>query len=634
MLAAGIAVHYARQRHQWLKQVTLEVEATSAPAMSLTIPTEAVLWLKTSGGEQRRVRTADWTSMIPKPTSRLRFDFPQDHYADAVFFPDPSITRIEIAAVRLISHGTNRVVNVPLDRVGRRQHLDVPERTNATVTFARVNEEGLPAVELHLADLLDEMPPAGRISYTEWLFIFLGALVVILGSLALLRESLVGKERVWPDAAPQPGVWFRAGSVLALAACMAVAAPGNSHPDEYLHVEAARYYAQHWLPPDLTNPWVAPTFSHYGQTYLLGTDLAYLFAGKFLLFTQPLFPSAFAALRCLNVSAFAVLLLWIACFFRGSAAAIALFLTPQLWYVFSGYNADAWALLVSCLLVGQMSSERSSLQRYLNASGNLRSYISVLPPLALSCLVLCSKRNYLVIFLFFAGWLVLELIDRRSQPGLARRVLLVLPLIFLPLALQFGLMRQQARVNHDALSSVAAQQAEKYAQAEFKPSVLQKGPGRLARTEMRKRGVTLIQMLTREGWLYYTAASFLGTYGWLEFFSSRSFYIVMAAGWAVFLAVSILGSFRGQSRHTLLINATAWLCALLVVALSIYFSWNFDFEPQGRYLFPIISLLLYLVNTVHAPLRTYLCKTSWLLWGLSVYGFLVFGIGALVEKQG
>jgi hypothetical protein len=249
---------------------------------------------------------------------------------------------------------------------------------------------------------------------------------------------------------------------------MAVAAPQNSHPDEYLHVEAARYYGPHWLPPSLSDEWVIPSLSHYGVTYLATPDMGYFFAGKFAFLSRFLFPDVFTALRFFNVVLLASLFFWSARVFRESPATGIFFLTPQLWYAFSAYNTEGWAFFVSLLLVGQVAAKDSSLQQYLSPppSGAIRR---IVPALLLSCLLALTKMNFFVIvFSFFVVWLIWQLVTCWSESRLGHGMMRILPLILLPLMLRFGVQTYQNAVNHRDLPRDPGAGGEM--QPDFKPS--------------------------------------------------------------------------------------------------------------------------------------------------------------------
>jgi hypothetical protein len=410
---------------------------------------------------------------------------------------------------------------------------------------------------------------------------------------------------------------------------MAAGAHSNSHPDEYLHVESARYYLEHWLPPALTSPWVTPSYSHYGMTYLSSLDAGYLMAGKAGLFLQPFLPGIFTTLRFFNAGLLLILLfVWSAGFFRQSYGPWVFLLTPQIWYVFSAYNNDAWALFVSFLLVGQIASADSFLKRYLSSGTSLRVVLAAIPPTLLGCLALLTKSNYLLVFVFFVLWLVYFTLGTPTRSDALRVALKVVPLILIPLALRFGLYAYQQSVNGGNLRQTIVQQADELADPDFSPSGLQSGKAG-ALINARAKGISATDLLIRHRWLYITIASFFGTYGWMIYFSPPWFYGVMIAGWIGLLGWALAATLTRPALRERAFNVVAWLHLPLILALCFYHSWTSDFQAQGRYLFPFLPILFYLFHSVKPSPRPLLTANVWGLFLVSVYGFLIFGIRPL-----
>src|SRR5687767_3807883 len=72
-----------------------------------------------------------------------------------------------------------------------------------------------------------------------------------------------------------------------LSATMAVISPYNAHPDELQHFEAAKYYKDHILPPEIGDPSVAASYSVWGISYLNYQWVEYFLAGKFMFVSSP-----------------------------------------------------------------------------------------------------------------------------------------------------------------------------------------------------------------------------------------------------------------------------------------------------------------------------------------------------------
>ena len=158
---------------------------------------------------------------------------------------------------------------------------------------------------------------------------------------------------------------------LILITLMTLSSSFNRHPDEINHFLAAQYYLYHSIPPVIDDPDIRESYSGYGVSYLNYNWAEYLFAGKFAYAVSPLIPDTLTAVRLSSVFLFASLMIFfiyrareglehfiIPCF---------LLITPQIWYVFSYINNDAFALFISILIACQIAYEKSFLNRFLRS---------------------------------------------------------------------------------------------------------------------------------------------------------------------------------------------------------------------------------------------------------------------------
>jgi len=632
IVAAAAAQYDLGQQRKRLTQITLEIQVDSPANMHTIIPNRAVLRLQAANGKEILIHATDFTSMVRKSRSRLRFEFPAGQYESVTFIPDPSLGEITIYELRLISHDGHSVA-VPLNRVQSLTNLETASRTQAYVSFRPLEPGAVSAANLLVTDLLQAIQRPAAVRLAEIIFAFF----VVFGLTYFAFLSGIYRFRSRLESSGElisQGPLLRFGVIIGLVACMAASAARNAHPDEFLHVQAAQYYVWHWLPASLTSEEVAPTISHFGLTYLAELDVGYLVAGKFAFFARPLFPDIFTTLRFFNVILLTTVLIWTIEFFAGSPSTWIFLITPQFWYVFAGYNTEGWAIFVSLLLIGQLVRQNSSLQRYLLMREGRKDFLSILPALFLSCLLILSKRNFLLVFLFYAIWLLWRAISLRSQPNNFRRIMRMLPLILIPFILRFGLQIYQTHVNGNDLGRTITEQAEKYAEPEFKPSVLEKSNyAEAINTHMKQRGVPLKDLFFRYHWLYRITASFVGTYGWLTFYSATWFYVLMAIGWTIIIGLALIGTFKDSTKTERLFSTIAWLHLPLIAALALYFAWTGDFQAQGRYLFPFLPILFYLLNRERFFGRSFASLTVWGLFCISVYGFIFFGLWFLVERD-
>jgi len=226
--------------------------------------------------------------------------------------------------------------------------------------------------------------------------------------------------------------------------------------------------------------------------------------------------------------------------------------------------------------------------------------------------------------------LIWQLITRRDLQNLPGAIKII-SLVWIPLLLRFGVQTHQSAVNNFDLPGAIRQQAEKYAQPEFKPSTLEAHPTSSGSLHMKDRGLTLQDVLIRERWLYRTGASFFGTYGWMLISSPVPYYILMGLGWIIFMGGVLVAAFTKPPKPERIFCGVAWLFLPWIAVTALYYSWTSDFQPQGRYLFSFLPILFYVVNAVNPGPRRLMAGTVWGLFLLSSYGFIFFGLRALAH---
>jgi hypothetical protein len=98
-----------------------------------------------------------------------------------------------------------------------------------------------------------------------------------------------------------------------------------------------------------------------------------------------------------------------------------------------------------------------------------------------------------------------------------------------------------------------------------------------------------IEFLLDHGWFYINFKSFFGVFGYMSIFLSTFWYItafiltIFAIGGALYLA--------GAGIHSKIPIFIAIGTSILVIAMSAYHSLAIDFQAQGRYLFPLLITL-------------------------------------------
>ena len=412
---------------------------------------------------------------------------------------------------------------------------------------------------------------------------------------------------------------------LALVLVMACITRKDVHPDEYVHLNAASYYKNHSLPPVVDDPSIYNTYSIYGVSRLNSYEVSYFFNGKLAKLLASLEMSDVLRLRVFNILLLGLLLLNILRHKNAAIMAVPLLISPQLWYIFSYCNSDAFSLFTSFLVAFQVALPDSLLNAYLSGKKRRTNWILVLIFGLLGSLSLLMKKNYLFFVIFILGyllWRVVFLVEKEKRKDWLRKVSII---VLIGLCLAGVRIGTDYAVNGMDRSGKIAQIQEQLAKPAFKPSTpLEHKHSYLYR---KARGDSLRKIITVDRWFEKTYRSAFGMYGYFTVIASDSYYQVVrqvAIALIGLLAAAII--FRGGISGNLLFGLFLSCSGTLVFA-SLYHSWTMDFQTQGRYLFPIIpmaSIVLYHSRHLIMGAVFKLLVTSMFL--LSVYSFIFVGL--------
>lgn len=136
--------------------------------------------------------------------------------------------------------------------------------------------------------------------------------------------------------------------------------------------------------------------------------------------------------------------------------------------------------------------------------------------------------------------------------------------------------------------------AEINAVDKFKPSLIQT-PQRL--------GESIPYMLFKRFWLSITFKSFIGVFSGLSIFLPRYIYIAYFlmyffafVGVIIYFINNIRSKYYKNNKNILLLEGTFVICTIITIFLSIYYSYTSDFQPQGRYIMPMLIPFAYFVT--------------------------------------
>lgn len=451
------------------------------------------------------------------------------------------------------------------------------------------------------------------------------------------RDKLQAFVRRWsfPDA-PQWALAFLFAVVLA--AVMALISKIDAHPDEIWHIRAAEYYIDHWHPPAVGDPATLGSYSQYGMSYLNERDIVYFLAGKFARILTSVSIAPELAIRLFNVVQFGGLCLVF--FLRPSTRPILALclLSPQVWYIYSYFNGDAFPLTIGFALAFLFGSG----VRLFGSAGKGKAFKFswsgiVLVAVGLVLLAL-SKRNYLVLVSFLIAVAAYRELGReaglafllgtwflalRDFPTLSQNVQYValiclgLPGMWLLLRLYrrnfgsgqsihfslrigvitmlFGLVAmgpsalETLRPKPPAATSLG-EMVGRTAKAEYLASPT--SPPSFRGLSLREKGEPFYAIFVKPWyWPVIFAASTAGMYGYMTIRAPWLLYIIL---WGSYLALAIAATRATARVPDTELRDLALMIVLSAGALTLaaaYHSWVNDFQAQGRYIFPILPMI-------------------------------------------
>ena len=196
------------------------------------------------------------------------------------------------------------------------------------------------------------------------------------------------------------GMSLAAGLILAMTAISTTRV--SVHPDEFSHLQAYEYYLDHVLPPAVKDPATVSSTSVWGFSYLFELDVVYDIAAHATTAVRAWAGNNLTAARMFQVTLWAILCVLAICRLRWSIVLCVTLLSPQIWYVFSYWNADAFALFLALVAACLIADKSSGLHTFLcHGERRVAAWIVAI------CLglIIVSKTNYLPVVPVFLIWL-------------------------------------------------------------------------------------------------------------------------------------------------------------------------------------------------------------------------------------
>jgi len=417
--------------------------------------------------------------------------------------------------------------------------------------------------------------------------------------------------------------------VLTLITVMASLSKYNTHPDEGVHVGAAKYYMDHYFPPEIGDTAVENTYSCYGISRLNSGEISYFFAGKFAKILEPLQVADYRVFRYFNVALFGFLLLLAAYKKPFRILLLPLLLSPQIWYIFSYFNSEGFAMVVVLLIAYQMVVPDSVWNRLLETDGKGCGWWEMPGIVVLLGVLLLLKPNFYFFGIYIFFYFVWRLLFGRTE--FTKRTMIRVCLVALAgIAVFAGVRVFDSSINDFEKRARIYEAREKYADDRFKPSTpLDK---KYPSLQMKDRGVTIDTVLHKHFWGENEFRTSFGEYGYISVAASYGYYdFVRYLSIVVFLVLSFFAIKNGGWEGLGLVAITLGSGFLLLIA-TFYHAWSVDFQAQGRYLLPFVGMLSMFAYHMREKLANLPCVSVLAcMYMASLYSFIFVALAGIAK---
>jgi len=311
--------------------------------------------------------------------------------------------------------------------------------------------------------------------------------------------------------------------------------------------------------------------------------------------------------------------------------ALPLIVSPQIWYLYSYSNSDGFALALGIFAAYQFALSDSALNRFLDDPEPRHYAISLTGFGFLAGALLLSKQNFYFLLLFIFLYVIWRIYNGYyKNPKMLWLRLAMIGIIAISMyGVRYGL---DIAANGPDPGAKFQEYIDLMAKDEFNP----KSPleDQHIYLNLRQRGNSLDVVVQNLKWWPVTFATAFGSYGYTQYFGSDTYFNIVK------ILIGLLGSIivfyslvRGSTAIQLLILIAGFSAGLLILA-SIWSSWAVNFQAQGRYLAPIVPMISIVYYHVEKYINTTIFTTLVLLmFAISVYSFVFFGLGSLVNTS-
>ena len=404
--------------------------------------------------------------------------------------------------------------------------------------------------------------------------------------------------------------------IFCMALNMAVLSRYNGSPDENDHFLAVEYFKNNSKTPKKGTSEAVFSYNpswNYSRVY--NKELDYMLSGRFTSLFKGMSIENYKSARFFNVSLILLLFIVSILFPKYNIILIPFILTPQSWYIMSYVNNGALPLFLSFLLL--IITEKN--KRIFSDKFDNKNNVLFLMAIILG-VILLSKRNYLifafsyVMYIFFLSNVNLTQF-KLNGIKLYKPLLLVITVAIAVFGLRVGAIKILNKTTPALTENV-----EEF----YKKS--QENRDKLFKNGRGGEAMFGSYLISTKKWIKASYNSFNGNYGYMQYESSERHYNKLLV---VHIFVLIILAYFFRKNYS--IELLAYLCIFLVVggllffASSYLYSYKYDYQPQGKYLLPILPVLGMLIYKCKVDTKI-LMLVGIVLFSFSAYSFVFKGI--------
>lgn len=314
---------------------------------------------------------------------------------------------------------------------------------------------------------------------------------------------------------------------------------------------------------------------------------------------------------------------------------------PQLLYLFTYVNTDGIAMFSSAMIVYYWLEG-------LETRWNKSSCIGLAVGIGICALsyfnaygyALCSVVLFITSMILYYG----KTGSRACAERILKRGCFIAVIVLLIAGWWF--VRAAILFDGDILGmNTSSKYGELYAQEEFKPSV---------RQSVKEQGISLGEMLKESetggmDWCRLTYRSTIGVFGYAKYIMGLDLYEIHKRLFLLGFVGTLLRGLTGLAAYlqgrvkkrqqcslageSIVLQASLICSMIIPVILAVYYSYASDFQPQGRYLMPMILPLMYYTATGIERFVTLVFR-KWMIYPimfLMFYAVLHVFLGAFVS---